>query len=484
MDSGRLTTFVHAALLALVLSGAWVSGRLVAADDGGWQIGARDAAAVTSPCGLSWLPSARCADVVDSRWGSFDVYIGQRRVYVPASLIGLAYFVFLGVWLVMAPPDEGVSRWVSAGWRVATLVGLAASVFYMGVMLLTLGQWCSACLAIHAINALMFVGVWWSLPRAAGSQGSDQNESSARPSVVRAFIVFMCRCLDTRTGIETGKIARAEARGSEHKNGECSNSMRRRVIGSACLMSVCAVAGVWWYFDALSTAKHQWRKAGAFKQAYESLRENADLVLREFYAQPVVSAGLMTASIDEAPTDAPRIQLFTDCDSTASVCFDRSWHDELLPAIGRPTPVERHYLPHHDAEGPVALDMNESMQAARAAEAARIQGGDAAYARMKRLLFAHRRDKGGRQYEALARRAGLDPERLLRDMYSDPVQHRIERDLELAGAMGVTSTPAVFVDGRRVPPLCLNSRAFWSAIVAETSRSTFNQRVSQAGSER
>jgi len=32
----------------------------------------------------------------------------------------------------------------------------------------------------------------------------------------------MGRFLDTRTGLETGKIARAEARGSEHKNGKCS----------------------------------------------------------------------------------------------------------------------------------------------------------------------------------------------------------------------------------------------------------------------
>ncbi len=35
----------------------------------------------------------------------------------------------------------------------------------------------------------------------------------------RAFVVFVGRFLDTRTGIESGQIARAEARGSASKNG-------------------------------------------------------------------------------------------------------------------------------------------------------------------------------------------------------------------------------------------------------------------------
>jgi len=39
---------------------------------------------------------------------------------------------------------------------------------------------------------------------------------------LRAFIVFTCRLLRIQTGIETGRITRAQARGSERKHGKCA----------------------------------------------------------------------------------------------------------------------------------------------------------------------------------------------------------------------------------------------------------------------
>jgi len=40
-----------------------------------------------------------------------------------------------------------------------------------------------------------------------------------------AFIVFMGRFGNTRTGVKTGKVSRAEARGSEGKDGECNTGL-------------------------------------------------------------------------------------------------------------------------------------------------------------------------------------------------------------------------------------------------------------------
>lgn len=84
--------------------------------------------------------------------------------------------------------------------------------------------------------------------------------------------------------------------------------------------------------------------------------------------------------------------------------------------------------------------------AARAAEAAALQG---------RFFEMHDRIFDGnlpiRRPELLdfARRIGLDMERFERDMDSEPVRKRVERDIREGRENGVTGTPTLFVDGLR-----------------------------------
>ncbi len=76
-----------------------------------------------------------------------------------------------------------------------------------------------------------------------------------------------------------------------------------------------------------------------------------------------------------------------------------------------------------------------------AAEAARMQGGDLAFLAMHNLLFRHRRDRPEPDYAALARRAGLDADRLLQDMSSPEVREVVEADMSLAVHLAVEQTP-------------------------------------------
>jgi len=59
--------------------------------------------------------------------------------------------------------------------------------------------------------------------------------------------------------------------------------------------------------------------------------------------------------------------------------------------------------------------------------------------------------------------AGIDGQQLVADMQSDMVRRAIVADALLARRLGVTKTPAVFLDNRRVPDLCLQSSVFWEA---------------------
>ena len=83
---------------------------------------------------------------------------------------------------------------------------------------------------------------------------------------------------------------------------------------------------------------------------------------------------------------------------------------------------------------------------------------------MHSLLFQHRKDRPHRDYANLARLAGLDVDRFLAYMTGDSVRQRITRDAALASRLGVTATPALFLNGRRVPDLCVESRVFWQTI--------------------
>jgi protein-disulfide isomerase len=85
-----------------------------------------------------------------------------------------------------------------------------------------------------------------------------------------------------------------------------------------------------------------------------------------------------------------------------------------------------------------------------AAEALALQGGEEAFWGMVDSVY---RDQGRIDDPHLwerARRQGLDLERFERDRRSDAVARRVRRDFEGGIRAGVTGTPTLFADGRRV----------------------------------
>ena len=106
---------IRFSLLALSILGVCITGLMVADHDGPWKVDGSEAGILLQICESASIPSVSCADVVGSRWGSFDFYLGARRILVPTSFVGLVYFVALSAWLWIVGPFYQTMRWYRRG---------------------------------------------------------------------------------------------------------------------------------------------------------------------------------------------------------------------------------------------------------------------------------------------------------------------------------------------------------------------------------
>ncbi|MDQ2922073.1 MAG: DsbA family protein [Acidobacteriota bacterium] len=133
--------------------------------------------------------------------------------------------------------------------------------------------------------------------------------------------------------------------------------------------------------------------------------------------------------------------------------------DFQCPSCGTLHPVLKKLESEYDSrvaltfrEFPLAPIHPNALEAARAAEAAGLQGR---FWQMHDLLYDYQSawsdSKDVRAvFVQYAADRGLDAERLRRDMDSQVVKERIAADQRRAVSLGVTGTPTVFINGREV----------------------------------
>jgi protein-disulfide isomerase len=88
---------------------------------------------------------------------------------------------------------------------------------------------------------------------------------------------------------------------------------------------------------------------------------------------------------------------------------------------------------------------SRALPAARAAEAARLQGK---FWEMHDLLFENQRTLEDADLEKFAKQLGLDVAKFQADMRSDEVDKRVQSDRELGQKLGIEATPSFFINGR------------------------------------
>jgi protein-disulfide isomerase len=100
------------------------------------------------------------------------------------------------------------------------------------------------------------------------------------------------------------------------------------------------------------------------------------------------------------------------------------------------------------------------------AEGARVIAGNEGFWRAHDFLFNQRDElaAGGITVDRFARELNLDPARVREAMASDQVKARIAEDIRQAGELGVSGTPAIFVNGKAVAQISKMEPAFWRAL--------------------
>lgn len=182
-------------------------------------------------------------------------------------------------------------------------------------------------------------------------------------------------------------------------------------------------------------------------------------------AEHVIAA--FEAGASTAQVESQAVELFSEAYNAAPHDFDVSAQGVLGPADAPHTLVEfaDFKCPHcRSAFGelvefvksrddvklayfffPLSGFGEESIQAARAAEAARLQGK---FWEMATLLYQSSQTFDEPTLLGFAQRLGLDLDRFQADLAGDAVASAVLADKNIGGEVGVMATPTIFLDGR------------------------------------
>lgn len=422
--------FLRWSIVIAGATGAWVSGTLVADHEGAWDGSTASRGILGYLCRTDAPSSANCEGVVGSRWGSFDIMLGSRQILVPTSLLGLVYFLTIAIWFLLLDPFLAGDSWLRPVTLVGVSCGFGASLLFLGLMATVLDEWCPLCTIAHGLNGVIFIS-----------------------TIVDWIRTRRCNLYEAPTSVSPSALV---------------TTLRRRLVLGAGMTCVCAGGGSLLHFDAVRSARRQWRGHVQCREAIASMQNDPDFMMREFMAQPMVA---FPGSLKENPSDSnpeeATLVLFTDYGCSACKCFEKMRKTLVDEAFLGALRVEIRHAPTDDswfeAGGSQGSDPAPApVMAALAAEAARRIGGEAAFLAIHQRLF----EFSGHEWEltGLAASLGVDSTAFRAVMRADAVRESIKSDRRLAGALNVTSTPAAFLNGRRVPELCLNSSVFWNAV--------------------
>ncbi len=430
---------IRVTLCLLCGLGAYVCGELVKHHAGPWPAARAAGGLLGRFCADDTDDDGGCHKALESNYGAIDIdvpvvtggfEIRRTRVEIPVAFLGLGYFVLLGSWFGLAGPAQGWGRWAWSVPMSLALGGCAASVGSLGLMVFVLRSVCTLCLATHAINLLVLVGTLHLGRRSGGGSpaGADPiADASAAPLAALRPVVAA------------------------------------RILGFGCLV----ITGLWLYREAKLDVRRAVAKLLPYKQTVIAQMNDPGFLLREFFASPVQpAADPARAALVDADGDRAALVVFGDFECPHCACFAARWSSEFSRFWTRPPGVEFRHFPLCAACNPsIKGDAHaHACRAAAAAEAIRLQGGDAAFWKAHDFLFGHSVRPGGGAWDRVATVCEVDPARLRTDMVGPLVRRRIAADAALARQLGVEGTPAVFLGGRRVPARFLFNPVFWQAV--------------------
>ncbi len=340
-----------------------------------------------------------CQSVLASKWARVPQNPAEGAIPIPIAAFGMAYFAFVGLWYVFVGPPTR-SRW-ARHLLISAIValGLAESVYMVHVMANVLHKWCAACLATHAINALLGLLTIVAFPRSRDREGLAPHPRGRLALATLAACTFL-------------------------------------FLLHPSVLRVVQIAGA----------------AQRLRGEYGKIVNDPEFARWQYERGPVREIPFDDARIIAGEPDAPN-QVVVFMDAQCSACLKaynvisdfRQKHPGVLCVDYRHFPLDRSCNDAWPRAGQSA-----SCAAARAAEAARATGGADGFRKMRRLLFERRHELHAARYAAWAGELGLDRAAFAEALESTEIKQRVEADIELAKELGIEAAPALFLNGRRL----------------------------------
>jgi predicted DsbA family dithiol-disulfide isomerase len=438
---------MRARLLCLIIvgfaaCGAWLSGELLRRHDDIWRLNAPPGALFSAICGAGGRLGLDCQQAANDRWSEITVprpgsegRSSGASIRVPVPFLGLAYFSFVGIWFGCVGWPRGCRLWDSLPPAVIA-AGATGSLFFLALMITGRARPCPPCILADAISLLIVVLTWrlWRASRQLNQPAADA-VTPDRP---------LASMLSARHAL------------------------------TALTFWAVVIAGFWFYRGDHLALAGQWHKLMPYKQTVAALREDEPFLLQQYMAQPPRSA------CSSQPGDPrPHLVAFIDYECPNCSCSLATLIENARRKFPDLDVQVRHFPLCSECNPDVKGSFHQNAcRAAYAAEAARLQGGEAAFSKMHELLIQHRGELDASHLVELSHEAGLYTQRLARDLAGAEVRQRVAADVEAGRRSGVTGTPSVFFQARRVDPR-FEGPAFWNALAGHFSATATSSPASE-----
>ena len=406
-----------------------------------------------------------CDEALKSRWAYFSLSDLSFKVptekttherIVPVSLLGMFYFSALFIWFFGVGRCSGDRRIWHLLPTLAVLGGVSVSAYFVYVMFTQFESKCPWCLAAHGINGLLFVGMLLLWPRRGRVTVSATVTPDAVAGDVQSANLIVGVGPTEGSAVGAGGVADLPATGVQPANPP-SPDPRSNPSGRVVLVTAMCIAATL-YAETLLYAHHQdLQLRKAFQDEMKRMEGDTESQLAQHFGHPV-------RKIKVRPDDPVRgggagmtLVMFSDFQCPACRRAAARLEKTILPQFdNRLRVVWKHYPLSKDCNPNLNRKMHpQACVAAYAAEAARLQGGNAKFWKMHDFLFANQAQLARLDWRAVAERLDLDVDRFLADMKSDTVRRRVREDVRLGSSLDIKSTPAMFLGGRPLPSYML-----------------------------
>lgn len=366
-----------------------------------------------------------CRSVQNSAWGSIPISNREGAPRMPVGVLGMGYFAAVALWLVFvgAPSRD---RWF---WHAGVFAICAVSAFYsfdfLRVMSVVLRQWCAACAAVHVINFALLGSMILLFPfgrRAAGG-ASTPTAPLALAALTSGLLVFALQFVA--------------------------------------------------YAGRLADLSYK-----PLQEAYLKISRDPEFARWHFQRQTPIAIPLDRAVPDQQPSDQfegpadarNMLVVFSDFQCSACLRAHKMIREILRDSPGSLRVLYRHF-PLNSSCNPEAESARHpaACRAARAAIAAHAIGGNSAAAKMRDLLFERQASLVDADLESWSTELGLDRVAFRVALDSQGTNDALAADIAIAKSAGVTTTPTLFLNGRRFDHWM--EPATWRALLDEDRKS-------------